>query len=98
MPTYITLSKWTQQGAEKVKDSPARLDAFKKLVHSVGGTVKGFYMVTGRYDMAMILEVPDAAAMAKVALATASKGSVSTETLLAFTEEEYRKIIAALPS
>ena len=98
MPTYITLSKWTQQGVEKIKDSPARLDAFKKLVQSVGGTVKGFYMVTGCYDMVIILEVPDAAAMAKVALATASKGSVSTETLLAFTEEEYRKIIAALPS
>jgi uncharacterized protein with GYD domain len=98
MSTYITLAKWTQKGVEKVKDSPARLDAFKKLVQSVGGTIKGFYMVTGRYDMVLITEAPDAAAMAKVALATASKGSVSTETLLAFTEEEYRKIIGALPS
>ena len=98
MSTYITLAKWTQQGIEKVKDSPARLDAFKKLVQSVGGTVKGFYMVTGRYDMVLILEAPDDAAMAKIALATSSKGSVSTETLLAFTEEEYRKIIGVLPS
>ena len=98
MSTYITLAKWTQQGIEKVKDSPARLDAFKKLVQSVGGTVKGFYMVTGRYDMVLILEAPDDAAMAKIALATASRGSVSTETLLAFTEEEYRKIIGVLPS
>jgi uncharacterized protein with GYD domain len=98
MSTYITLAKWTQQGVEKVKDSPARLDAFKKVVQSVGGTVKGFYMVTGRYDMVLITEAPDAAAMAKIALATAAKGSVSTETLLAFTEEEYRKIIGALPS
>jgi uncharacterized protein with GYD domain len=98
MTTYITLAKWTQQGVEKVKDSPARLDAFKKVVQSVGGTVKNFYMVTGRYDMVLVIEAPDAAAMAKVALATASKGSVSTETLLAFTEEEYRKIIGGLPS
>jgi uncharacterized protein with GYD domain len=97
MPTYITLAKWTQTGVEQVKDSPARLDAFKKLVQSAGGTVKGFYMVAGRYDMVLILEAPDAAAVAKVALATASKGSVSTETLLAFTEEEYRKIISGLP-
>jgi len=98
MPTYITLAKWTQQGVEKVKDSPARLDAFKKLVQSVGGKVRDFYMVTGRYDMVLILEAPDDESMAKVALATASKGSVSTETLLAFTEEEYRKIVGALPS
>jgi uncharacterized protein with GYD domain len=98
MSTYITLAKWTQQGVENVQDSPARLDAFKKLVQSLGGTVKEFFMVTGRYDMVLVLEAPDDAAMAKVALATASKGSVSTETLLAFTEEEYRKIIGALPS
>ena len=59
MTTYITLAKWTQQGAEKVKDSPARLDAFKKLVQSLGGTVKDFYMVTGRYDLVVITEAPD---------------------------------------
>lgn len=27
MPTYITLIRWTQQGVEKVKESPARLAA-----------------------------------------------------------------------
>ena len=98
---YVDLyhtGKWTQQGVGKVKDSPARLDAFKKLVQSMGGKVKDFYMVAGHYDMVLILEAPDDAAMAKIALATASRGSVSTETLLAFTEEEYRKIIGALPS
>ncbi len=97
MPTYITLAKWTQQGAEKVKESPARLDAFKKLIQSMGGTLKSFYMVTGRFDMVLITEAPDAETVAKVVLATASKGSISTETFQAFTEEQYQKIIAALP-
>ncbi len=97
MPTYITLAKWTQQGIQKIKESPARLDAYKKLVQSAGGTVKGFYMVTGQYDIVVISEAPDDAAMAKTALTTASKGSLTTETLRAFTEEEYRKIISALP-
>ncbi len=97
MPTFITLTKWTQKGMEKIKESPARLDAFKKLVQSAGGTVKGFYMVTGRYDMILITEAPDDTAVAKIALATASKGSVASETLRAFTEEEYRKIISTLP-
>jgi uncharacterized protein with GYD domain len=27
MPTYITLMRWTSQGAKNVKESPARLDA-----------------------------------------------------------------------
>ena len=97
MPTYITLGKWTQEGIQKIKESPARLDGFKKLVQSAGGTVKGFYMVTGRYDMVIVTEAPDVASVARVALATGSKGMVATETLCAFTEEEYRKVISSLP-
>jgi uncharacterized protein with GYD domain len=34
---------------------------------------------------------------AKAALASGSDGNVTTETLRAFTEDEYRAIIAALP-
>jgi uncharacterized protein with GYD domain len=97
MPTYITLARWTQQGIEKVKESPARLEAFKQLVKSAGGEVKSFYMVTGQYDMVIVSEAPNDKAIAKVALATASKGGVKTETMRAFTEDEYRKIIAAMP-
>jgi len=55
------------------------------------------YRVTGQYDIVTITEAPNDEAVAKVALATASKGSLKTETLRAFTEDEYWKIIAALP-
>jgi uncharacterized protein with GYD domain len=58
MPTYIKLGRWTQQGIEKVKESPARLDAFKQLVKSVGGEVKAVYMVTGQYDILTVIEAP----------------------------------------
>jgi uncharacterized protein with GYD domain len=30
MPTYIALLKWTPQGLQKLKASPARLDAARK--------------------------------------------------------------------
>jgi hypothetical protein len=36
-------------------------------------------------------------ALAKVALAIATRGSIRGETLRAFTEDEYRKLIASLP-
>ena len=97
MATFITLAKWTQKGIENVKDSPARLESFKKGMQSMGGALKAFYMVTGQYDMVIITEAPDAETVAKVILATGSKGSVSTETFHAFTEDEYKKIIAGLP-
>ena len=35
--------------------------------------------------------------MAKLALTIASRGNTRTETLRAFTEEEYRSIVADLP-
>ena len=37
MATYITLIRWTQKGMENIKESPARLDAAKKVFQAVGG-------------------------------------------------------------
>ena len=50
----------------------------------------------GRYDMVVVGEAPDDETVAKLALAIGSGGAVRTETLRAFTEDEYRQIIAAL--
>jgi len=97
MPTFITLVNYTEEGIENVKESPARLDAAKAAFRAAGAEIKGFYLVLGRYDMVLIAEGPDAETAAKLALAIGSQGNVRTETLRAFTEEEYRKIIAALP-
>ena len=97
MPTYIFLLSWTQKGIENVKESPSRLDAAKKACQAAGGELKEFYSTMGRYDGVVILELPSDEAVAKLALATGSAGAVRTETLRAFTEDEYRKIIAGLP-
>ena len=97
MPTYVTLLQWTQQGVTQIKESPSRLEAFKQALKSVGGELKSFYMVTGQYDMVAVIEAPSDAVGAGLLLQLASKGGVRTETLRAFTEDEYRKIIAALP-
>jgi uncharacterized protein with GYD domain len=97
MSTYISLISLTQKGIENIKESPARLDKAKDLFKAMGAEIKEFYLVTGRYDMVVVSEAPDDETVAKVALAISSGGSIRTETLRAFTEEEYRKIIAALP-
>lgn len=97
MPTYLTLAHWTKAGLEKIKESPSRLDAARKLIESSGGKVKDFYMLMGQYDIALVIDVPDDATLARVNLSLASKGSVQTETHRAFTEDEYRKILAAIP-
>jgi len=96
MPTYLSLLSWTKEGLEKIKDSPARLDAAKKAMESGGGKLKGFYLLMGQYDMAIIVEAPDDATLARINLSLASKGGVRSETLRAFTEDEYRKIISGV--
>ncbi len=53
-------------------------------------------MVTGRYDFVFVTEAPDDAALARATLSITSKGNLTTETLRAFTEDEYRKIIGGL--
>jgi uncharacterized protein with GYD domain len=97
MATYIMLTNWTQKGIENVKDSPGRLEAAKEAFQAAGGEIKEFFLVTGRYDMVVIADAPDDKTMAKLALIIGSGGAVRTETLRAYSEEEYRKIIASLP-
>lgn len=97
MATYILLIRYTPKGIENVKQSPTRLDAAKKTFKAMGAQIKEFYLVTGRFDIVIVAEAPDASTIAKCVLDLTSKGSVTTETLSAFTEDEYRKIIAALP-
>jgi uncharacterized protein with GYD domain len=59
--------------------------------------VEGFYLTMGRYDIILIVDAPNSETAAKILLTITSGGAVSTETLTAFSEEEYRKIISELP-
>lgn len=96
MATYISLLRYTQEGIQKVKDSPTRLDAARQLFQQFGAKINAFYLVTGRYDAIVISEAPDPTVAAKVSLALGSQGNVRTETLCAFTEAEFRNIVGAL--
>lgn len=97
MATYITLVNYTPKGIETIKDSPRRLDTAKEAFQAYGGELKAFYLVLGRYDMVIVSEAPDDQAVAKAALAIGARGTVQTETLRAFNEDEYRDIIGAMP-
>ena len=97
MATFITLIRYTQKGIENIKQGPARLDAAKQAFRAMGAEIKAFYSVMGRYDAVVIGEAPDDETVAKLAMAIGSQGAIRTETLRAFPEDEYRRIIAALP-
>src|SRR5512136_1944755 len=96
MPTYIVLLNYTQQGVQRIKESPARLDAAKKAFKAMGAELKQWYLVMGQYDAVVIAEASDDETVAKLALTVGSLGAIKTETLRAFPEPAYRKIIADL--
>jgi uncharacterized protein with GYD domain len=50
----------------------------------------------GQYDFITILEAPDDETVAKLVLSIGSHGNIHTETVRAFTEDEYRQIITNL--
>jgi uncharacterized protein with GYD domain len=97
MATYISLLRYTHQGITALKQAPGRIDAARKAYKALGADLKSLYLVMGRYDIVAIVDAPDDTVAAKAALALGSKGNVSSETLRAFSEEEFRKIIAELP-
>ena len=97
MATYITLLRYTQQGITSIKQAPGRVDAARKAYKALGAELKALYLVMGRYDFVAVIEAPDDTVAAKAALALGSRGNVSSETLRAFSEEEFRKFIGELP-
>ena len=97
MPTYISLLRWTEQGIQNVKESPKRVEASRKAFEAAGGRLRDLYLVTGQYDFVAVIEAPDDETAARMALSLGARGSVRSETMRAFTEDEYRRIIGALP-
>jgi uncharacterized protein with GYD domain len=96
MPTYIALLKWTGQGIGSVKDSPSRLDAGRKAFETINVKIKDTYLTMGRYDLVCIIEAADDESFATAMLSLGSQGNVQTETLKAFSEDQYRRICAAI--
>jgi uncharacterized protein with GYD domain len=96
MATYIALSSFTDQGIRSVKDTTKRADAVKELAKKFGVTAKQFYWTLGSYDLVVIFEAPDAAAMMAMGMSIGMSGNVRTHTLQALSAEEMGPVLAKL--
>jgi len=97
METYIILGKFTAKGVENLKNSPERIEAARQATEAAGGKFLGWYLTMGHYDFVVLVEGTDANTAASLLLATGMQGYVSTETLRAFTEDEFKGLVAGLP-
>lgn len=97
METYIVLGNFTKQGVDNLKGTPDRIEAARKAVEGAGGKFLGWYMTIGQFDFVAIAELPDSKSLATIIMAIGMQGNVRTETLRAFTEGEFKELVAGLP-
>ena len=97
MPTYVTLFNWTDEGIRNVKDSPDRVAQASAAIQAAGGELKAIYVTMGEYDLVAITELPSDEAGATILLALAGQGKIRSQTMRAFTMDEFCGIISNLP-
>ena len=97
MPSYIIRFRYTAKALENIRETPKRLDAFKDFFRTQGIETRAFYLTMGQYDGEIVVQAPDDETLAKTILAWTSRGTITTETVRAFTEDEFRQIGASLP-
>lgn len=98
MPTFVTLTNYTQAGIETLSELEADefLAESREVIRAHGGELVDYYLTLGQYDAVVITEFPDAEAGTQALLSLLQEGVAETETLLAFTEDETRELIANL--
>jgi len=91
MARYVSLIRFTDQGARALKNSAARAEGFRKAAVEAGVTVESQLWTAGACDGVLILS-GDEKKILRCLAQLAALGNVRTETLRAFDAEEFRGI------
>jgi uncharacterized protein with GYD domain len=59
MARYVTLIRFTEQGAKNIKKSTSRAHAFDRLAEKTGVKIVGQYWTMGQYDGLLIVRTPN---------------------------------------
>jgi uncharacterized protein with GYD domain len=97
MQTFIFLCKFTAEGMKGMREGPQRRQRARDAIERLGGRSIGSWLTQGRYDLVLLVELPDEKAALSFALETGMAGRLTTETLRAFTPDESDPIVTSLP-
>jgi uncharacterized protein with GYD domain len=89
MPTYIMLTRLTDEGRKTVKDNPARIKEVNKEVENMGIKISAQYALLGIYDFLNIFEAPNNEAVAKLAMELGARGTIETMTMPAMVLDSF---------
>lgn len=96
MPTYIAVSRFTDQGIRTIKDTTRRAAALKEQATSFGVDMKQIYWTLGEFDLVVIIEAADEQAATTFAMTVGAAGNVRTQTLRAFDADEMGAILGKM--
>jgi uncharacterized protein with GYD domain len=91
MARYVSLIRFTDQGARALQKSAARASAFRKAAEKTGLTVEAQLWTAGSCDGVVILN-GDEKKILRCLARLAALGNVRTETLRAFDATEFAAI------
>jgi uncharacterized protein with GYD domain len=74
---------------QTLKSNPDRLREVNHDVEELGAKVLHQWATLGEFDFVNVVEAPDAAAIARVSVALAARGSTKIRTLTALTIDEF---------
>ena len=99
MSKYLIQANYVGEGVKGLlKDGgSARKAEVEKLGNSLGGSLESMYFAFGETDVFMIVDMPDNASMAAVALIASSSGAVTVKTTVLMTPEEVDEAAKKTP-
>jgi uncharacterized protein with GYD domain len=92
MARYISLLRFTEQGAKNIKKSIQRAHDFSQAAAGAGVRIEGQYWTLGGYDGVLILSADTQEKALHCLADLAAEGNVRTETLQAFTDAGFAEI------
>ena len=93
MARYISLLRFTEQGAKNMKKSTTRAHDFDKVAAKAGVKVEGQYWTMGKCDGVLILTADSEEKVLHMLTLLAGLGNVRTNTMQAFVDKEFDAIL-----
>lgn len=93
MPIYVMLTNLTPDGVKTLKSNPGRVQEVNKEVEAIGAKVLDQWATLGRFDFITVVEAPDPETMAKVSVELGSRGTMTSETVVAVPADKFAETI-----
>ena len=96
MPKYLIEASYTAEGLKGLQKDKAsgRRAAIAKAAEALGGKLEAYYFALGKYDVVVIVDLPDTVSATALALAASGSGLVRTRTTVLLTVEDTDKALA----